>query len=68
MNGASSNGDSSWNDIACFQKLGGVICKRHCIDTSNGQTCGGNGWEISNGREYKAIPVPTSGNYWQARK
>ena len=66
---ANSDGVSTnWNDISCYHKLGGVICKRQCIDTSSGQTCGGNGWEISNGREYKAIPVPAPGNYWQARK
>jgi len=28
------NGTSGeWNDVSCFQKLGGVVCKRNCTGT-----------------------------------
>ncbi|KAF7636821.1 hypothetical protein Mgra_00003766 [Meloidogyne graminicola] len=68
--GANSNGESVWNDISCFQKLGGVICKQLCNesdDTQNdGNNCGIKGWEQANEREYKSLPIPSPGNYWQA--
>ena len=67
--GNSDGSDSKWNDISCYHKLGGVICKRKCVGSTNGPNCGSDGWEWAkegnSGREYKIFNVPTPGNYWQ---
>uniref|UniRef100_A0A1I8B281 C-type lectin domain-containing protein n=1 Tax=Meloidogyne hapla TaxID=6305 RepID=A0A1I8B281_MELHA len=39
------DGNINWNDISCYHKLGGVICKRQCNSESVGRKCGVNGWE-----------------------
>uniref|UniRef100_A0A1I8B3I5 C-type lectin domain-containing protein n=1 Tax=Meloidogyne hapla TaxID=6305 RepID=A0A1I8B3I5_MELHA len=69
----------NWNDIACYHKLGGAICKRQCGGGGGGQvcpctvqTCGTAGWTKGKegsgnaGREYKVFNIPSPGNYWQA--
>uniref|UniRef100_A0A915M454 C-type lectin domain-containing protein n=1 Tax=Meloidogyne javanica TaxID=6303 RepID=A0A915M454_MELJA len=48
----------NWNDISCYHKLGGGICKLNC---------GTDGWSQSaNGKGYKIFQLPSPGNYWQA--
>nr|CAD2183715.1 unnamed protein product [Meloidogyne enterolobii] len=66
----------NWNDISCYHKLGGGICKRKCNGGGGGGgqpcgcgkvNCGTDGWSQSaNGKGYKIFQLPSPGNYWQA--
>jgi len=65
----------NWNDISCYHKLGGGICKRKCNGGGGGGgqpcgcgkvNCGTDGWSQSaNGKGYKIFQLPSPGNYWQ---
>uniref|UniRef100_A0A915P245 C-type lectin domain-containing protein n=1 Tax=Meloidogyne floridensis TaxID=298350 RepID=A0A915P245_9BILA len=40
-----ADGNINWNDISCYHKLAGGICKRTCNGASFGKMCGINGWQ-----------------------
>jgi len=63
-----ADGNINWNDISCYHKLAGGICKLTCNGGNFGKMCGINGWQVANDKEYKQLPISYPGNYWQARK
>ncbi|KAF7631187.1 C-type lectin domain-containing protein [Meloidogyne graminicola] len=50
--------DYKWNDIACYDRLDGVVCKKNCncpSQPNTGYKCGSDDWHWKTGRDGKSF-------------
>jgi len=51
-----------WNDMSCYQKLGGVVCKMNCSATKTTKTCPSSSVVTANAAATTKAAVVTSGS------